>query len=78
VTTAPAAPLLEVGRPHRGAPPMARILTFIAGQADKVQGRSFPTRGGPSGGYRRSGFGRTIGADAVLEYTQVTTVPFRG
>jgi aldehyde dehydrogenase (NAD+) len=33
----------EVGRPHWGPPPMARILTFIAGQADKVQGRSLPT-----------------------------------
>jgi aldehyde dehydrogenase (NAD+) len=33
----------EVGRPHWGPPPMARILTFIAGQADKVQGISLPT-----------------------------------
>ncbi|HYH33312.1 MAG TPA: aldehyde dehydrogenase family protein, partial [Pseudonocardia sp.] len=33
----------EVGRPHWGPPPMARILTFIAGQADKVQGLSLPT-----------------------------------
>ncbi|MFD2419866.1 aldehyde dehydrogenase family protein [Amycolatopsis pigmentata] len=32
----------EVGRPHWGPPPMARILTFIAGQADKVQGISMP------------------------------------
>jgi aldehyde dehydrogenase (NAD+) len=34
--------------------------------------------GGPFGGYKRSGFGRTMGADAVLEYTQVKTVSFRG
>jgi aldehyde dehydrogenase (NAD+) len=33
----------EVGRPHRGPPPMAAILTFLAGQADKVQGVSLPT-----------------------------------
>jgi aldehyde dehydrogenase (NAD+) len=33
----------EVGRPHWGPPPMARILTFLAGQADKVQGVSLPT-----------------------------------
>ncbi|EHR51830.1 NAD-dependent aldehyde dehydrogenase [Saccharomonospora marina XMU15] len=34
--------------------------------------------GGPFGGYKRSGFGRTMGADAVLEYTQVKTVSIRG
>jgi aldehyde dehydrogenase (NAD+) len=34
--------------------------------------------GGPFGGYKRSGFGRTMGADAVLEHTQVKTVSFRG
>ncbi|MGH3502880.1 MAG: aldehyde dehydrogenase family protein, partial [Nocardioidaceae bacterium] len=34
----------EVGRPHWGKPPMAGILTFVAGQADKVQGLSLPTR----------------------------------
>ncbi|WP_067134975.1 aldehyde dehydrogenase family protein [Microtetraspora malaysiensis] len=33
----------EVGRPHWGPPPMARILTFVAGQADKVLGHSMPT-----------------------------------
>jgi aldehyde dehydrogenase (NAD+) len=32
----------EVGRPSWGPPPMARILTFIAGQADKVHGLSLP------------------------------------
>ena len=34
--------------------------------------------GGPFGGYKRSGFGRTMGADAVLDYTQVKTVSLRG
>ncbi|MGP4025908.1 aldehyde dehydrogenase family protein [Actinomadura sp. 3N407] len=33
----------EVGRPHWGPPPMARMLDFIAGQADKVLGHSMPT-----------------------------------
>jgi aldehyde dehydrogenase (NAD+) len=32
----------EVGRPHWGPPPMSRQLTFVAGQADKVQGLSPP------------------------------------
>ncbi|WP_027940830.1 aldehyde dehydrogenase family protein [Amycolatopsis taiwanensis] len=32
----------EVGRPSWGPPPMANQLTFIAGQADKVQGTSLP------------------------------------
>jgi aldehyde dehydrogenase (NAD+) len=34
--------------------------------------------GGPFGGYKRSGFGRTMGADSVLDYTQVKTVSLRG
>ncbi|MGE5287298.1 MAG: aldehyde dehydrogenase family protein [Micromonosporaceae bacterium] len=34
--------------------------------------------GGPFGGYKRSGFGRTMGADAALDYTQVKTVSMRG
>ena len=34
--------------------------------------------GGPFGGYKHSGFGRTMGADAVLDYTQVKTVSMRG
>ena len=33
----------EVGRPSWGPPPMSRILNFVAGQADKVQGLSLPT-----------------------------------
>lgn len=34
--------------------------------------------GGPFGGYKRSGFGRTMGADSVLDHTQVKTVSLRG
>ncbi|MFW6091802.1 MAG: aldehyde dehydrogenase family protein, partial [Actinomycetota bacterium] len=34
--------------------------------------------GGPFGGYKRSGFGRTMGADAVQNYTHVKTVSLRG
>ncbi|NDK30225.1 aldehyde dehydrogenase family protein [Nesterenkonia haasae] len=33
--------------------------------------------GGPFGGYKNSGFGRTMGADSVLEWTQVKTVSIR-
>ena len=35
-------------------------------------------RDGPFGGYKHSGFGRTMGAAAVLDYTQVKTVSMRG
>jgi acyl-CoA reductase-like NAD-dependent aldehyde dehydrogenase len=35
--------IAEVGRPHWGPPPMARMLIYFAGQADKVQGLSLPT-----------------------------------
>jgi acyl-CoA reductase-like NAD-dependent aldehyde dehydrogenase len=34
--------------------------------------------GGPFGGHEVSGFGRTTGADAVLEHPQVKTVSLRG
>lgn len=34
--------------------------------------------GGPFGGYKKSGFGRTMGADAVLDWTQIKTVSLRG
>jgi aldehyde dehydrogenase (NAD+) len=46
----------EVGRPHWGPLPMARMFTFFAGQADKV----------------------SVGADSVLNYTQVKSVSIRG
>lgn len=32
--------------------------------------------GGPWGGYKSSGFGRTMGADSVLDWTQIKTVSF--
>jgi aldehyde dehydrogenase (NAD+) len=34
--------------------------------------------GAPFGGYKHSGFGRTMGADTILEYTQVKTVVISG
>jgi aldehyde dehydrogenase (NAD+) len=34
--------------------------------------------GAPFGGYKSSGFGRTLGIDAVEEYTQVKTISFNG
>lgn len=34
--------------------------------------------GSPHGGYKHSGFGRTMGADAVLEYTQIKSVVING
>ncbi|WP_129668193.1 aldehyde dehydrogenase family protein [Phytoactinopolyspora endophytica] len=34
--------------------------------------------GGPFGGYKNSGFGRTMGADSVLDWTQVKTVSMQG
>jgi aldehyde dehydrogenase (NAD+) len=34
--------------------------------------------GAPFGGYKHSGFGRTMSAEAVLDYTQVKAVSIRG
>jgi aldehyde dehydrogenase (NAD+) len=62
----------DVGRSVR----MARGLQ--AGQVVVNAALGAGLIGGPFGGYKRSGFGRTMGADAVLEYTQVKTVSFRG
>jgi aldehyde dehydrogenase (NAD+) len=62
----------DVGRSVR----MARGLQ--AGQVVVNAALGSGVIGGPFGGYKRSGFGRTMGADAVLEYTQVKTVSFRG
>ncbi len=45
------------------APPPPRI----AGVADKIIGAPF-------GGYKKSGFGRTVSPDAIREYTQVKAV----
>ena len=49
-----------------------------AGQVGVNSGFGAGVIGGPFGGYKRSGFGRTMGADAVLDYTVVKTVSFRG
>ena len=62
----------DVGRAVR----MSRGLQ--AGQVAVNNALGAGVIGGPFGGYKRSGFGRTMGADAVLEYTQVKTVSFRG
>ncbi|HZU15618.1 MAG TPA: aldehyde dehydrogenase family protein, partial [Candidatus Dormibacteraeota bacterium] len=34
--------------------------------------------GAPFGGYKHSGFGRTMSADSIFEYTQVKTVVING
>ncbi|MEU6645553.1 aldehyde dehydrogenase family protein [Saccharomonospora sp. NPDC046836] len=62
----------DVGRAVR----MARGLQ--AGQVAVNAALGSGVIGGPFGGYKRSGFGRTMGADAVLAYTQVKTVSIRG
>ncbi len=62
----------DVGRAVR----MSRRL--LAGQVGVNNALGAGVIGGPFGGYKRSGFGRTMGADAVLNYTQVKTVSLRG
>ncbi|WP_232665866.1 aldehyde dehydrogenase family protein [Pseudonocardia sp. TRM90224] len=62
----------DVGRAVR----MSRRLD--AGQVAVNAALGAGVIGGPFGGYKRSGFGRTMGADAVLDYTQVKTVSIRG
>ncbi|MBX6389398.1 MAG: aldehyde dehydrogenase [Frankia sp.] len=62
----------DVGRAVR----MARALQ--AGQVAINAALGAGVIGGPFGGYKRSGFGRTMGADAVLNFTQVKTVSMRG
>jgi acyl-CoA reductase-like NAD-dependent aldehyde dehydrogenase len=34
---------MEVGRPHWGPSPLARMIVYIAGQVDKVTGKTLPT-----------------------------------
>jgi acyl-CoA reductase-like NAD-dependent aldehyde dehydrogenase len=34
--------------------------------------------GAPFGGYKASGFGRTVSAESILDYTQVTSVIIEG
>jgi acyl-CoA reductase-like NAD-dependent aldehyde dehydrogenase len=46
-------------------------------QAGSVTINGFGSRGvigAPWGGYKHSGFGRTMSADSILDYTQVKTV----
>jgi aldehyde dehydrogenase (NAD+) len=62
----------DVGRAVR----MSRKLA--AGQVVVNAALGAGVIGGPFGGYKHSGFGRTMGADAVLDYTQVKTVSMRG
>ncbi len=61
----------DVGRAIR----MSRALK--AGQVGINNALGAGVIGGPFGGYKSSGFGRTMGADSVLEWTQVKTVSMR-
>jgi aldehyde dehydrogenase (NAD+) len=58
----------DVGRAIR----VAKALE--AGQVAVNAGSAFDAIGAPFGGYKNSGFGRTMGADAVLDHTQVKTI----
>jgi len=49
-----------------------------AGQVSVNTGGAFDAIGAPFGGYKHSGFGRTMGADAVLDHTQVKTITIDG
>lgn len=61
----------DVGRAVR----MSRALQ--AGQVGINNALGAGVIGGPFGGYKSSGFGRTMGADSVLEWTQIKTVSMR-
>lgn len=54
---------------------MSRALH--AGQVGVNNAMGASVIGGPFGGYKSSGFGRTMGADSVLNWTQVKTVSMR-
>jgi aldehyde dehydrogenase (NAD+) len=45
-----------------------------AGQVSVNTSNAFDLIGAPFGGYKHSGFGRTMGADAVEDHTQVKTI----
>ena len=50
-------------------------------QAGSVYINGFGSRGvigAPFGGYKYSGFGRTMSADSILDYTQLKTIVFNG
>ncbi|MFC7401841.1 aldehyde dehydrogenase family protein [Citricoccus sp. GCM10030269] len=55
---------------------MSRALE--AGQVGVNNALGAGVIGGPFGGYKSSGFGRTMGADAVQNWTQVKTISMRG
>ena len=55
---------------------MSRALQ--AGQVGVNNALGAGVIGGPFGGYKSSGFGRTMGADSVLNWTQTKTVSMRG
>jgi acyl-CoA reductase-like NAD-dependent aldehyde dehydrogenase len=61
---------------------IGRAVTFArglqAGQVAVNQILSGGVIGAPFGGYKGSGFGRTMGADSVLNFTQSKTVSIRG
>ncbi|WP_156761598.1 aldehyde dehydrogenase family protein [Microbacterium karelineae] len=61
----------SVGRAVR----MTRALQ--AGQVGVNNALGAGVIGAPFGGYKNSGFGRTMGADSVLDWTQVKTVSMR-
>ncbi|OCG76343.1 aldehyde dehydrogenase family protein [Microbacterium sediminis] len=61
----------SVGRAVR----MSRALQ--AGQVGVNNALGAGVIGGPFGGYKNSGFGRTMGADSVLDWTQIKTVSMR-
>jgi len=58
----------DVGRAVRVA------KAIEAGQVSVNAGGAWDAIGAPFGGYKSSGFGRTQGADAVLDHTQVKTI----
>ena len=62
----------DVGR----AVKMARRLQ--AGQVHVNAGRPGGAIGAPFGGYKQSGFGRTMGIDTVAEFTQIKTIVLGG
>jgi acyl-CoA reductase-like NAD-dependent aldehyde dehydrogenase len=57
---------------------LSRALRLAKGvQAGQVTINGFGSRGvigAPWGGYKQSGFGRTMSADSILEYTQLKTI----
>jgi aldehyde dehydrogenase (NAD+) len=61
---------------------ISRAVRLAKGiQAGQVTINGFGSRGvigAPWGGYKQSGFGRTMSADSILDYTQVKTIVING